>query len=116
LETFGGAPIRVSVNIPRRHPDAERAEVAIKSSKLFRKIARDRWLDSQFNSETAWEAGIISQIKQHEKTDADTADERLASPEASRYLGESNVVDSVVRRARRAVPPTRGAYQHILTV
>ncbi|HYX50722.1 MAG TPA: ParB N-terminal domain-containing protein, partial [Ktedonobacteraceae bacterium] len=44
----------VTVNIRRRHLDEfQRAEVAIKYDKLYKKIARDRYTATQFNSKTA---------------------------------------------------------------
>jgi hypothetical protein len=65
---FTGRPLDelkfvVSANLTRRHLDEfQKAEIAIKFDKLFRKIARDKWLGTKFTSETAKEAGVKSGI------------------------------------------------------
>ena len=47
----------ISANLTRRHLDEfQKAEIPIRFDKLFRKIARDRWIDSKFTSETGREA------------------------------------------------------------
>ena len=49
----------LSANLTRRHLDEfQKAEVAIKFHKLFRKIARDRWTETHFISESASPTGI----------------------------------------------------------
>ncbi len=84
----------VSVNIPRRRPDEfQRAEVAIKFDKLFRKIAREKFRESHFTSETAREAGIKSGIsRRQEEIDEADNNERLASGEANRSFGKVRFV------------------------
>ena len=47
----------VSVNLHRRHLDEfQRAEIALKYDKLYKKIARDRWEATKFTSESGGEA------------------------------------------------------------
>ena len=47
----------VSVNLHRRHLDEfQRAEVALKYDKLYKKIARDRWESTKYTSESGTEA------------------------------------------------------------
>jgi len=58
----------VSANLHRRHLDEfQRAVVAIRFDKLFRKIARDRYMATQFTSETARQAAN----KRHKKESED---------------------------------------------
>ena len=55
---FTGKPLEelkyvVTVNLHRRHLDEfQKAEIALKYDKLFKKIARDRWEASKYTSET----------------------------------------------------------------
>src|SRR5215469_11379385 len=61
---FTGRPLDelkfvVSANLTRRHLDEfQKAEVALKYDKLYRKIARDKWTESKFTSDSARAAGI----------------------------------------------------------
>ena len=59
---FTGKPLEeldyvVSINLDRRHLDEfQRAEIALKYDKLYKKIARDRWASTKYNSESGSEA------------------------------------------------------------
>ena len=47
----------VSVNLHRRHLDEfQRAEIALKYDKLYKKIARDRWASTKYISESVADA------------------------------------------------------------
>ena len=60
----------VSVNLHRRHLDEfQRAEIAIKYNKLYKKIARDRWESSKFTTESGTEA--INKRWEEEEPDDD---------------------------------------------
>ena len=73
IKDFTGRPLDelkyvVTVNLHRRHLDEfQRAEVAIKFDKLYRKIARERYEATLFSSEAAREAAR----KKHEKDTED---------------------------------------------
>jgi hypothetical protein len=82
IRDFTGRPLDelkfvVHANLTRRHLDQfQKAEVAIKFGKLFRKIARERWTETKFTSETAREAGVKSGISRQPQV-LDEANERL---------------------------------------
>ena len=83
---FTGRPLDelkfvVSANLYRRHLDEfQRAEVAIKYDKLYRKIARERYESTLFDSESAREAAK----KRHQKETEDFSSSlRSASGDAS---------------------------------
>ena len=62
INDFTGKPLDelkyvVSVNLHRRHLDEfQRAEIALKYDKLYRKIARDRWASTKFTNKSGQEA------------------------------------------------------------
>lgn len=76
----------VAVNLRRRHLDEfQRAEVAIKYDKLYKRIARERYEATQFNSKTA-QAAVN---KRHKKEAEDFSSSlRGASGEADRSVPE----------------------------
>ena len=63
----------------------------MKFDKLFRKIARDRWVETKFTSETAREAGVKSGISRQPAVEKE-ANERPVSRDVGRYFGESDVL------------------------
>jgi hypothetical protein len=62
IKDFTGKPLDelkylVSVNLHRRHLDEfQRAEIALKYDKLYRRIARDKWASTKYTSESGTEA------------------------------------------------------------
>ena len=85
---FTGRPLDelkfvVSANLTRRHLDEfQKVEIAIRFDKLYRKIARDKWLDTKFTSETARDAGVKSGISRQQQDigEGEEARERPTSP------------------------------------
>lgn len=77
----------------RRHLDEfQKAEIAIKFDKLFRKIARERWRqDTHFDSESGREAGVKSGISRSGGGGGgEVGNERSSSEGVGRYYGENS--------------------------
>jgi len=112
---FTGKPLEelkfvVHANLTRRHLDEfQKAEVAIKFDKLFRKIARDKWMDSKFTSDTAKEAGVKSGAsrrgEQPQQQEA-TGNERLTSPDVNRSSPEIAAAAAATAAAAAAAAVT----------
>jgi hypothetical protein len=114
IKDFTGKPIDelkyvVSINLHRRHLDEfQRAEIALKYDKLYRKIARSRYDASHFTSETG-RAAIIKRWDEQNNGFSDdegaAGDEggdgnEIPSPSASsiRLVSRDTYITSVIAR------------------